>query len=286
MADALWPSLYRRLVNRLNRHSSNLDDAADRSEKQRFHDRWLEVVEAWPPTRFFPTTDLDPGEAACRQLKTIHDWRYLVPVFMRRLGIPAGLTHAYCFGTASGGTVADLVTAFRIAGAPLPHLHLFDSFQGLPPERPGVMVPPNWTEGAFAKPLEGFAAKLTALGISPDAYEVFPGWFSETLDSRLVETGRFEPAAYVDIDADLYGSTLEVLDFLFAHGLIRPGTLIGYDDWGDTELWTAGESRAHREMTEKYSAECIQLFSWGERPLIRKLFVVERIAGIGRTAQP
>ena len=107
-----------------------------------------------------------------------------------------------------------------------------------------------------------------------DGYSVYAGWFKDTLDAQLVQKGVFKPAAYVDIDADLYSSTFEVLDFMFKNKLIRAGTLIGYDDWGDTDLWTAGESRAHKEIVAKYGARCAQLFSWGEPPLIRKLFLV------------
>jgi len=35
---------------------------------------------------------------------------------------------------------------------------------------------------------------------------------------------------------------------------------------------------AHRLMGERHGMRCAQLFSWGERPLIRKLFVVVDIA--------
>ena len=66
---------------------------------------------------------------------------------------------------------------------------------------------------------------------------------------------------------------------MFAHKLIRAGTLIGYDDWGDTDLWTAGESRAHKEILAKYDVQTAQLFSWGEPPSIRKLFLVVAVAG-------
>ena len=45
---------------------------------------------------------------------------------------------------------------------------------------------------------------------------------------------RLRPALYVDIDCDFYGATLTALRFLFRHGLIVPGTLLGYDDWWTT----------------------------------------------------
>jgi hypothetical protein len=156
----------------------------------------------------------------------------------------------------------------------IPHMQLFDSFKGLPREEPGVNTPPVWNVGAFSAPRTVFHGKLQALNLPEDTYSVYEGWFKDTLNAQLVQSGVFKPAVYVDIDADLYGSTLEVLDFMFLNKLIRSGTLIGYDDWGDTDLWTAGESRAHKEVMAKYGARCAQLFSWGEPPSIRKVFLV------------
>ena len=39
---------------------------------------------------------------------------------------------------------------------------------------------------------------------------------------------------------------------MLTNGLIRPGTWIGYDDWGSTARWSAGESQAHLEMARKH----------------------------------
>src|SRR5690606_37039829 len=181
------------------------------------------------------------------------------------------------FGVAHGGTVHGLLEGYQSLTSKMPYLHLFDSFQGLPAEDPGIEVPAGWDVGAFASPLSGLERRLVELGVTEDQRMIHPGWFSETLKPELVANGTFKPAAYVDIDADLYNSTMDVLSFLFSHKLIRPGTLIGYDDWGDTELWTAGESRAHKEIMEKYDVACAQHFSWGERSLIRMLVVVCRV---------
>lgn len=136
-----------------------------------------------------------------------------------------------------------------------------------------------WNAGAFSAPLPELKKKLAAMDMTDNRCTIHQGWFSETLRPELVEIGVFQPAAYVDIDADLYNSTMDVLDFMFEHRLIRPGTLIGYDDWGDTDFWTAGESRAHKEIVEKYDVKGAQQFSWGEPPLIRKLFLVVDVGG-------
>merc|ERR1712032_191592 len=73
-------------------------------------------------------------------------------------------------------------------------------------------------------------------------------------------------AMYVDIDVDQYTSAYEALDWLFKRKLIRPGTLIAYDDWWPNPCSPGGESlggldtgegRAHREISAAYNAEFI-----------------------------
>ena len=158
----------------------------------------------------------------------------------------------------------------------MPHLRLFDAFQGLPEEDAGISRPPVWEVGAYAAPRSKLEGRLRGFKVPEGRYTIHEGWFRDTLKEGLIADGSFRPAAYVDIDADLYNSTFDALDFPFEHKIITEGTLIGYDDWGDTDLWTAGESRAHKEIMEKHGAACAQVFSWGERPLIRKLFLAVR----------
>lgn len=247
----------------------------DQIKKRLFILHWRDITRRWPMDILIDSTDLDLTEDQRRNLtQRIHSWRQLIAPYLKRFGQTGDDTQVYCFGVAHGSTIDGLVSGYRDHDLPLPHFHLFDSFEGLPEETEGVMIPPVWEKGAFAAPKEKLLARLEDLALPETKRTIHEGWFSETLRSDLVADGTFRPAAYVDIDGDLYSSTLDGLDFLLKHGLIRPGTLIGYDDWGDTDIWTAGESRAHKEMLEKYDAVCAQLFSWGQRPLIRKVFLV------------
>ena len=66
-----------------------------------------------------------------------------------------------------------------------------------------------------------------------------------------------KPALYVDIDADLYSSSLQALEWLFRMGLIVPGTVIGYDDW--TFGGPQGEQRAHREVMKRHGVKTINV---------------------------
>ena len=91
------------------------------------------------------------------------------------------------------------------------------------------------------------------------------GFYSESLTKAgLVQQLGMQPAKYVDVDVDLYSSTVEVLDFLFVHGLIAPGTVIGFDDfWSiaclpnsdeNSSPLAEGEALALVEAARRYNA--------------------------------
>lgn len=211
-------------------------------------------------------------------LRNIHDWRWLVPAFAAAVPAAPDLEDIYCFGAAHGHTVRDLVLAYRAAGLALPRLHAFDSFMGLPDEEPGVPAAPNFVAGAYACTMEEFLRRVDALALPSGALTVHPGWFADTLQPSLISSHRFAPAVYVDVDCDLYVSTRDALRFMLRHRLLRRGSLIGYDDWGDSESIGGGESRAHHELVDEFGLAVTELFSWGEPPLVRKLFRLESVS--------
>ena len=61
--------------------------------------------------------------------------------------------------------------------------------------------------------------------------EWIKGFYNETLVQSLPGSKGMKPAALIDIDSDLYISAYEALDFMFSAGLVRIGTVIGYDDF-------------------------------------------------------
>ena len=60
-------------------------------------------------------------------------------------------------------------------------------------------------------------------------------------------------ASYINIDVDIYSSTMEVLQFCLDNNIIGPGTIIRYDDWTSGPEWVTGNSLAHREIRQKYN---------------------------------
>ena len=219
---------------------------------------------------------LSAKELECIKDSNLFDctWRLLVPMVISRDKKSDFLDDIYCFGCASGATVTALKSAFEISGLKLPHLNLFDSFQGLPAEQNGVATNPYWREGKFSISRDKIEKILSEVGLFTSEYSIYDGFFADVLKSELMNSGKLKPALYIDIDCDLYISAFQALDFMFHNNLATTGTYIGYDDWGDTTLWSEGESRAHLEISEKYGVRFRQCFSWGRAPVIRKLFRV------------
>ena len=87
-----------------------------------------------------------------------------------------------------------------------------------------------------------------------------PGYFNDSLSDELLRDRKLRPALLVDMDADIYLSAIQALDWLFAKRLIVPSTFVRYDDWprfnathgrfkGTNFL---GQARAHYELSEKW----------------------------------
>lgn len=127
------------------------------------------------------------------------------------------------------------------------------------------------TKAANYKDLQrGLIANLTELLGGNEKVRFIPGYYEEVLKDPAM--GKWlPPARYIDIDVDLYTSTVQVLSFMIESGRLRPGTVIGYDDfwsglcrvqedflgWGGTHEGAPptllGEMKAHKEIAKKYN---------------------------------
>lgn len=115
-------------------------------------------------------------------------------------------------------------------------LHLFDSFEGLPED----WANGRWKAGAFRlgkKKIPEFAS---------DRIVLYKGWFKDTVPAFAASL--VEPLAFIHMDADLYGSTLDAL--LNIDHLIAPGTVILFDEYVMKE--TDDEHRALVEWARKF----------------------------------
>jgi Macrocin-O-methyltransferase (TylF) len=110
-------------------------------------------------------------------------------------------------------------------------LHGFDSFQGLP-----ATWTPRMGKGHFDT--SGQVPQ-----IADERVRFFPGWFSDTLP--VYEWPESYDRLVVNVDADLYSSTVEVLAFVEER--LVPGSFIYFDEFNDANH----EQRAFAEFVER-----------------------------------
>ena len=182
-------------------------------------------------------------------------------LYAHQMGVPGDIAE---FGTMTGRSAMAICAAFNESVVSMGSdsnsrkLHFFDSFEGLPEARFDVdKDSPHVTSGIWGKG--------TCVGLSADefaeavgrvvprqSYEVYEGWFNESV--RRIKPGT--KFAMIHIDGDLYESAIDVLDFLFAKGMISEGALIFFDDFDcNAGNPNRGERLAWAEVTERYSVK-------------------------------
>jgi predicted O-methyltransferase YrrM len=168
------------------------------------------------------------------------------------------------FGTGYGTTAVFLAAAMADASlAPVApwaasqatqvrQLHLFDSFQGLPSITHPLDIAAGWKEGLFRDKSAPELRRMVEKYLAGDRIVVHAGWFKDTLTS-IPANKKF---SLLHIDCDIYESTIEVLDFLFAGRHLSNGCAVFFDDWNCGGASPAlGERRAWREIVEKYRVD-------------------------------
>jgi hypothetical protein len=115
--------------------------------------------------------------------------------------------------------------------SPTSALHGFDSFEGMP-EQGGP-----WRKGQFDN--GGAVPKSDDPRVS-----FFKGWFDQVLPSYALPA---HDVLVINMDADLYSSTIYVLNHLRPH--IKPGTLIYFDEMNHVDH----EPRAFDQFTSQNS---------------------------------
>lgn len=192
-----------------------------------------------------------------------------------------GLGGIYEFGVFSGHSMQEIINIYNDRQVPYSIVVGFDSFDGIPLETAEPIYNPTWDRrlnhyynGFNAQDFYGIKGPDKVSKHIKDSLEnvngkleMVTGYFSDSLTPQLAQIIRTTPnykASYVDIDVDIYTSTIEVLEWMFSNELLDVGTLVGYDDWGGTpgyKKMSDGESRAHREITEKYGVKWEQVAS-------------------------
>lgn len=133
------------------------------------------------------------------------------------------------FGVWRGNSIKRCATSF-----PDQHWYGFDSFEGFPDD--GRI---DWQ-----KPF-----KVIELPDTPDNVTLVKGYFSDTLDPFLSETPG--PVAFVNVDCDIYSSTVDIFTALEKHDRLRPGVTIYFDELINYVDYMWNEALALFEMCER-----------------------------------
>lgn len=170
------------------------------------------------------------------------------------------------FGTCSGNTASLLAHSLTFFEKTFQHsekahkimprqLHLFDSFEGFPKAacQEDLSAPHVssgvWGEGT-AKGLDAPSLRqLCRQFIENERIDIYEGWYKDTL-SDIDAATKF---ALIHIDCDLYESTVDVLNYLFANNHISDGCTLFFDNWNSNRASPKfGERKAWADAVETH----------------------------------
>jgi O-methyltransferase len=128
----------------------------------------------------------------------------------------------------------------------------FDSFEGFPPNETTSF---HFKEGQMSGDYDRLLKYFPPFELNTQVH-LIKGYFNNTLTQGLKDEKNLTRAAIINIDCDLFDSTLEALTF--SDPLIQPGTLLIFDDWfcykgnpeygeqGAFNLWMKQNSRSFK----------------------------------------
>lgn len=165
----------------------------------------------------------------------------------------------------------------------------FDSFTGLPKEKEGLPIIEGWQEGHFnvvgetgIENTDQIIADILKDKQTDIPCEFIAGFFKKTLTKKLKTTKKLKKASFIDIDVDLYQSTIEIFTYMIENDLLHDQVVVNFDDWGGVEEYTGGESKAFKEIIEKYNLNARELFTTspmrdhGGILHVQKVFLIEK----------
>lgn len=212
----------------------------------------------------------------------------MAPIFFERKNMDLSKKDVYEFGVYSGQSMKAIANFYKKHNCKIRKMFGFDSFEGLPEEKNDVYAHESWYRGAFnaeelfkTKDKSEIIKKILEV-IGPREHEILliPGFYDKVLNNDLVRKYDMKPASFVNIDCDIYTSAYLALDFMFKNNLIVKDTFIRYDDWGGTPEYKGGESKAHREIQEKYNVDFKLIYRKDDNP--PHIAVLYKIKSIGQ----
>jgi O-methyltransferase len=132
-----------------------------------------------------------------------------------------------------------------------------DSFQGLPPPDPTFPADSgdkHYAQSQLAISLEAVKANFAKYGLLDEQVKFLKGWFSDTLPTAPIGS-----LAVLRADADMYGSTMDVLTTLYPK--VSSGGFVIIDDYGNNDL--AGCRQAVTDYRDRFGVtEPITAVDW------------------------
>jgi O-methyltransferase len=179
------------------------------------------------------------------------------------------------FGTMSGNTAKEMAGSMKIAEAcaspqwwakhpKMKRLHLFDSFEGFPNDERDADAPhvqssiwrPGNCKGLSQTELVERVIRDTKFPI--ERVKVHAGWFKDTVKDF---GGR---VSVVNIDCDLYSSTMDALLPLFNRNQISDGCAVLFDDFNCNRASPShGQRKAWGELKHKFGLQVSDEGSYG-----------------------
>ena len=182
----------------------------------------------------------------------------------------------YQFGVLDGDSMYEISGILSGNRIPFNTFYGFDVFSGMPKETEEPIFDPSWDPDIQP---DAFNSVIRMNMKSPDecASHIQKNVQSSFTDSNvsvvaglvqdtLPKQKNLKKAFYVDFDFDIYSPTKFAFNYLMENNLIVEGTFIGYDDWGgtpDSDTFKYGESRAHKEICDKWGLKIQKLYEIG-----------------------
>jgi O-methyltransferase len=151
----------------------------------------------------------------------------------------------------------------------------FDSFEGIPPLTKNKSEAHEFPPGSFRAGLEEVQHNLRNAKVDMGRVTLIPGWYAETLNDKTKQRLPLRAAAVVNVDCDVFESTVPVLDFIEPY--LVDGSIVIFDDWycfrNREEL---GQQRAFSEWLDRnrhIKATSYKQFGWDG-----KSFIINRLS--------
>jgi O-methyltransferase len=182
------------------------------------------------------------------------------------------------FGMWKGGSmIAAYHLSKRFGSLSDMRFYGFDSFEGIPSLTVNKHEAKEFPPGAFSAGHDEVRRNLIAAKVEMSRVELIHGWYSDTLNQSTRQRLPVRAAAIVNVDCDVYESTVPVLQFIQPY--LVDGSVIIFDDWycfaNRAEL---GEQKAFTEWLKSnphLKATPYKEFGWDG-----KAFIINRRSAV------